>query len=144
MRWILIFLALVCNVALSQQPTNSKPTVEKDQKAQLQPVIDTSSLAKAIRESIQQLSEKPDAHADRKLEMDRQLVEYTRKLSRFTKWLVFATVILAGVAVWQGIHLKRTVHSAEDNAKRRLRAYVCIEDVVFDWLVRDNPHSGYS
>jgi hypothetical protein len=60
------------------------------------------------------------------------------------EWLVFAIVILAAVAVWQGVHLKRTVSSAEANAKRQLRAYVCIEDVFFDWLLRGNPQSGYT
>jgi|RhiMethySRZTD1v2_1073278.scaffolds.fasta_scaffold01080_2 hypothetical protein len=61
-----------------------------------------------------------------------------------TQWLAFAVVILAAVAVWQGVQLKRTVASAEANAKRQLRAYVGIEDICFDSLMRDNPHSGYS
>src|SRR5580765_1945381 len=105
MRWILILLTLVCSVALSQQPANNKPVAQQDQTAQQpQPVI------------------------------DRQLIEYTGELSRFTKWLAFAIVILAAVAVWQGVHLKRTAASAEANARRQLRAYVGIEDVCFDWL----------
>ena len=115
MRWILILLTLVCSVALSQQPANNKPVAQQDQTAQQPRPV-----------------------------MDRQLIEYTGELSRFTKWLAFAIVILAAVAVWQGVHLKRTAASAEANARRQLRAYVGIEDVCFDWLTRDDPHSGYS
>ena len=117
MRWILILLTLVCSIVLSQQPASNAPIAQQDQKARQplpQPVV------------------------------DRQLVEYTREFSGFTQWLVVAIVILAAVAVWQGVHLKRTVSSAEANAKRQLRAYVGIEDVWFDWCTRNNPDSGYS
>src|SRR5258708_10935569 len=92
------------------QPENKGPTSDKRQNAEQKNTaqgFDTSSLERAIRESIKDASEKPDPHAEERLKIDRQIGEYTRKLaeytdklSSYTLLLAVFTAILAFVAIW--------------------------------------------
>ena len=116
--------------ALSNEPSNYKAVTQKEQIAkekQEYPKLDTSSLEKAIRESIKEASEKPDPQAAHKLQIDGEMVKYTGQLSDFTMWLVIVTGVLAVVAIWQGVQLKRTVIVTENAAEaipKIERAYV--------------------
>ena len=95
MRYAFLVMAFVFSgFALSNEPSNHKAVTQKDQSAkekQEYPKLDTSSLEKAIRESIKEASEKPDPHAAHKLQIDGELVKYTGQLSDFTMWLVIVT-----------------------------------------------------
>jgi len=57
-------------------------------------------------------------------EYTRQLAEYTDSLSIYTRWLFIATVALAGIGIWQGRQLKRTVDIAVVEAQPVLFPYV--------------------
>jgi hypothetical protein len=134
-RWFLLPLALtIAGTAVSQESSDHKAVAQKNQKAnekQTAPKLDTSSLEKAIRESIKEASQKPDANADEKLKIDRKLSEYTgqlsvytEKLSNYTLWLVIATIVLAIIALWQGRQLKRTVDTSVIESQPALSPYV--------------------
>ena len=76
----------------------------------------SSSIEQLKAEVVKDTGEKTDTHAKEKLQIDRQLSEYTgqlaiytKKLSQYTFWLVIATVIIAVIGAWQGRQLKRTV-----------------------------------
>jgi hypothetical protein len=74
-------------------------------------------------EPVKETAKPSDGHSVDKLDIDRKLAEYTRQLavyteqlavytkdvSRFTLWLFIATAVLACIAIWQGVQLKRTV-----------------------------------
>jgi hypothetical protein len=116
MRALLLIIALsFCGYAWSDNSDNHKTITQKNQSTTQKNKdsnLDTSSLEKAIRESIKDAADKTDAHTDEKLESDRKIVEYTGELSFFTKWLAVATIFLAIIAIWQGIQLRRTVDIA--------------------------------
>jgi len=104
---------------LAQEPSSGQAVGDQQRKArQHQDTLkfDTSSLEKAIRESVREASEKPDGHGDEKLQIDRQIKEYTGQLATYTDRLSFytfllavATAILGAIGIWQGIQLKRSV-----------------------------------
>ena len=125
---ILALLIGVSNVS-SQEASNHKPITQKQQKTEQKqappenipvPVQETKS------EVIKDTSKKPDNHPDERLDIDRQLAEYTRQLASFTLALVVVTAILAGIAIWQGIQMKATVSLAREefNATHRPRIVV--------------------
>jgi len=110
-----LLMVLLIGNASSEETSKKKPVAKEQQSSEqkeCRPSFDTSALEKAIRESIKEASEKPDTNANEILDTERKLVEYTEQLAQFTKGLVFATLILAGIAVWQGVHLRRTVDAA--------------------------------
>ena len=123
---------------------NQKSVANENQKAeQQQPAtkVDTSSLEKAIRESIKEASEKPNANANAKAEIDRKLAEYTGQLavytkdlskytsdvSNFTFWLVIATAILGVIGIAQGYLTWRTVTVSESALVDLERPYVFVD-----------------
>lgn len=63
------------------------------------------------------LENDPDAQ---KREYDCLIAKYTGSVADFTRWLVFATALLAGFGFWQVIISRQT-------ARRQLRAYVDIQ-----------------
>jgi hypothetical protein len=150
MRALVTLVTLIfCVVAFSQEARNDKPIANKDQKTKQQESsakIDTSSLEKAIRESIKEASEKPDANANEKLEIDRQLAKYTEELAVYTKevskytgdlstftfWLVIATAVLGLIGAAQGYFTYRSVKVSESALKELERPY------VFRWHTSHN------
>ncbi len=117
--------------AWSQNTNNHKPVAPKNQQAEQpkgNPSFDTSSLEKTIREAVKEATEKPDPHADEKAKADRQLVEYTGELAAFTKWLVAATILLAAIAIWQGVQLMRTVDLGREEFIAAHRPRIILRD----------------
>ena len=153
------WLLLAAVTTSSQGAGHDKAIKHEDAKAQqpqTQPTLDTSSLEKTIREAVKEASEKPDAGANEKLEMDRKLTEYTeqlsvytQKLSQYTLWLVIATGLLAVIAIYQGVQLQRAVELgrhefiASNRPRVVLRAIssahhqVAFEDPIY--VVPDDP-----
>jgi hypothetical protein len=72
-----------------------------------------------------------------------QLAVYTAQLATFTKWLVFVTIAVAGVGIWQGFqlsrhasHLEGTAQAAQTSAEAalgQLRIMIAAESSVFAW-----------
>jgi len=122
-------------VALPSGPAAKKiPVADNHQapdKKQIEYRIDTSSLERSIRESVREALEKPDPHADERLDTDRKVAEYTRQLaiytahlSTYTLWLAIATVVIAAIGFWQGWQLKRTVDTSVIESQPILVPYV--------------------
>jgi hypothetical protein len=116
MRVLLLVVALLfCGNAWSDGPSDHKAITHKDQKAkqtQHDPKLDTSSLEKAIRESIKEASEKTDPYAGEKIKSDRKLVEYSGQLAYFTNWLVIVATIQACLFVWQLLLINKATKDA--------------------------------
>jgi hypothetical protein len=139
-----VAMLVFCVSALSQESGKRQAVAKEDKKTeQPKPAtsIDTSSLEKAIRESIKEASEKPDADADKKLEIERKLAEYTGQLAVYTKelsqytsdvslftlLLVFATAILGAIGSWQGYLALRSVRVAESALTDLERPYLFLD-----------------
>lgn len=137
-RATLAVLLLAFYVGASSQGISDNKTVGQKNKGTEQPKapakVDTSSLEKAIRESIKEASEKPDAHSAEKLDIDRQIRDYTgqlsaftEKLSDYTRWLVVATVILGVIGIGQGYLTWRSVRVAESALTDLERPYIFVD-----------------
>jgi hypothetical protein len=87
MRYALILLSFILSnlaVAVPSEPAAKAPVAdnrEASEKKQTEYKIDTSSLERAIRESVREVLQKPDPHTDERLETDRKVVEYTEQLA---------------------------------------------------------------
>jgi hypothetical protein len=114
----ILFIAITMNVSAASEVAPSNKTIanstQQTQQSNESIKFDTSSLEKAIRESIKEASEKPDLHADEKVKTDEDMAKYTKQLSFYTCWLVVFTAILALVAIWQGVQLKRSLDLARE------------------------------
>lgn len=85
-----------------QEGTNNQ------QQAADKPIIIVQENKTKIKENTTQTSHNYDAQY---MEIQRQLSEATQTIAYFTIGLVFATIFLAGIAIWQGTQLKRSVNS---------------------------------
>lgn len=148
-RFLLLMVLFACALTTSaESPGNKEPVAKKGGKTtqQQEPAkLDTSSLERAIREAAKEAREKPDAHADEKLDIDRQLkeytghlAEYTSSLSSYTFWLVVATGVLGIIAVFQ----YRVGRDAADAFPRIERAYVFLDSAKGRTGARDDWREG--
>lgn len=68
-----------------------------------------------------------------------EIIEYTRQLAVFTRWLVIATFILAtiafGVGIWQAVISRQAT-------RQQLRAYVFVEDILLIDSSQLTPQAG--
>src|SRR6266571_8583058 len=127
MRWFLFALLLLVGMADSQEAGSNKAVAEKDHKAEQRkadadkrPALVKKPKAKPENKT----GKKADGNPDEKLNIDRQVAEYTRQLaiytedvSRFTFWLVIATIVIASIGMLQWWETRNI-------AKRQLRAYI--------------------
>ena len=127
MRWFLFALLLLVGMADSQEAGSNKAVAEKDHKAE-QRKADADKRPELVKKlkakSEKKTGKRADSNPDEKLNIDRQVAEYTRQLavytedvSRFTLWLVIATIVIASIGMLQWWETRNT-------AKRQLRAYV--------------------
>src|SRR6266702_8322704 len=127
MHWFLLALALGIGTVQSQEARYNKTVAQEQEKAEQRkadankrPALVKKPKAKPENKT----GKKADSNPDEKLNIDRQVAEYTRQLavytedvSRFTLWLVIATIVIASIGMLQWWETRNT-------AKRQLRAYV--------------------
>ena len=128
-------------VAQSQEASHYKAIQQEYQSAEQRRASSDSPAPPVPKEeskSLEAASQKPSADTSEKSELDRQLVKYTGELARFTEWLVYATIVIAAIGVFQGWQLKRTVDlgreefvATSNTSKYELRPYVGVENIFF-------------
>ena len=130
---IVLVILFVGNMnASSQESGDHKPIAQKEQKSeqnQTAPKNESSPIKKQKSEPVKETGKKPDTYPDEKLNIDRQIAEYTGQLAVFTKWLVIVTAILAAIAIWQGLQLKSTVWAMRDDYVSTHRPKIRIKHV---------------
>lgn len=144
MRSALILLTvLLFAVPASPQTSSDHNSIANKEQKSAQETSATNpkptSVNKAKPVAIQNTGNKRDAPADEKLQIDRRLAEYTGKLStytenlaRYTFWLVIVTAVLAGIGVWQGCQLKRSIDLARDEFISTHRPKIIIRAIYRD------------
>ena len=140
---ILVFMFSLSGLAAPEVGGENKPVAHPDKSAKgKQPTtnLETSSLEKNIREVAKEASEKPDAHGNEKLEIDRnirdytgQLAKYTDNLATFTLLLVFATFVVAAIGIWQGIQLSKSVKLSRDEFIASHRPKLIVRSVAIEF-----------
>lgn len=131
MRWFLLWLALMIGSTYSQETSYNEAITQKNQKTEQQnseAKNESAFFEKMKTEKVKADSYKAGSDRGEKLDLERQLVEYTRQLAVFTKWLVAVTAILCfitGGLVWMAFR-------QEKMAKTHERAYVHVK-------ISDNP-----
>ncbi len=129
MRWFLLALAVWVGTVQSQEARYDKTVAQEQEKAE-QRKAEADKRPELVKKpkakSEKKTGKKTDSKPDEKLNIDRQLAEYTRQLavytedvSRFTLWLVIATIVIASIGVLQWWETRNT-------AKKELRAYMGI------------------
>ncbi len=127
MHWFLLALALGIGTVQSQEARYNKTVAQEQEKAEQRkadankrPALVKKPKAKPENKT----GKKADGNPDEKLNIDRQVAEYTRQLaiytedvSRFTFWLVIATIVIASIGILQWWETRNI-------AKRQLRAYI--------------------
>ena len=84
--------------------------------------VDTSSLEKVIHDAAKEITKKADCASDGDSDPDCQVSKYTKQLSDYTRYLMFATVGLVLVGVFQFI----LIWQQDSSTKRIERAYVYV------------------
>ena len=146
MRYSLILVAILLlgvAPALSQESGKNKPIANPEHKTKHDPnppKEQFSSIQKHESSIVEQAGQQQKPDNDEHLEIERKLAEYTRQLAIYTKelsevtgtvssatfGLVVVTAFLAGIGIWQGCQLQKSVRLARDdfNAMHRPRIRV--------------------
>lgn len=120
--FLILLVALLIGNANAASSSDHEAIAQKDQKAEQNKATTNAVPVEKFKPSpVKDAGNKPNTHADEKLNVDRQIAEYTgqlaiytERLSTFTLWLVGATVILGFIGGFQGWLLKRTVDLTRD------------------------------
>jgi hypothetical protein len=73
------------------------------------------------------------------LEIQRQLSKFTSKIADFTLALVIVTAVLAGMALWQGYQLKRSVDSLRNAERAHIFVKVRLQDDKIKIIPGETP-----
>ncbi len=154
----LFFLFCVCPLAAQSPPTQQniiKPVPKQERATTSSPteigqqypkttnqhnppnkqITSTDKAKPTIDNSTSDIS---DNYQKENLEIQRKLSESTDVIARFTVLLVIFTAVLAGVAIWQGYHLKKSVNSLR-NAER---AYIFVKVRLRDDTIKTIPEKA--
>lgn len=134
-RFFLIVLAvlLISNATTSQGAGDHKTIAQHYESAEQNKDATNNAIAlveKYKPESGHNTAEYANHHPDAKLNIDRELAEYTGQLAFFTKWLVYVTVVLALIAIWQGVQLRRSVNLARKEFISTHRPKIILRDAT--------------
>ena len=135
MRWVLLATVLLfvgAATVSSQEPNDRKPIAYKE-KISEQNATATKNPPSLVKKDETEVGKETrnasDAHANEKIQIDRQLAEYSKQLALYTKelsedtssvatftaLLVGVTALLAIIAIWQGFQLKSTVKVTKES-----------------------------
>jgi hypothetical protein len=136
MKYFLLVVALLFSgYSYSNTSSNNKSIEHPDTKTNTQYVdakVDTSSLEKTIRESIQGASEKSNAETDQKSNSDALLTQYTGDLSNYTLWLVIATGVLAVIGIFQSCAIWKQIKLAREEFISTHRPRLIVRNISLD------------
>ena len=142
--WLAVTLLFFCVEAISQEAGDHKPVTKKQESTQQKEQAtkqDHAPVDKTKSDPVKDASNAAAANPDAKLQIDREIAEYTRQLavytkelskytgdvSSFTLWLVIATVVLGAIGAGQGYLAWRSVKVAESALTDLERPYVFID-----------------
>jgi hypothetical protein len=132
MRWFLLSLALVFWAAQSQQPNlkaeNANTNSTKDQRGTSKSpfVVEVIPSGDAKKESAENAAERKE-----KLQLDRNLTEFTSQLRTFTALLVVVGLLQLIIFGLQAKRLRQTVETMDRTAETQLRAYLSIDNFPY-------------
>lgn len=132
-RIVLFCVGLLCSGGAWSNDSPLHQTIKQHNQATEHNKTTPSSPASLIKNNETEVRndhpQQSDTDAQNKLDTDRELAEYTRQLALFTAALVFATVLLGIIGVWQGWLTREVVGLAREEFVASHRPKIILRNV---------------